>query len=399
MEIGQEFDFVIFGEHPAGLWAAKHLLGQGRRVLVIPFGVDSGANVLPKAVAKSFKIPEREWANRETNPIQVISGGRRVRVYPDLSSFLEELHFNYGKRLSPGETPPRELLRGLAYLVRGSETGPVLPDDWGAITGRLFETIYFEKEKNWVNQFMLDSLRKEGAVIAPPKSLKQIFIDRKSLVGVQLTSSPKVMSVRTGFINTHFDFVNQFINEPLAIKSAPIAWNFEMRFECGIEFLPKGLTNRLIYVQANSPILDITQESLGKFRMQTTFPLTQQSLDRGEQRRLAERMLRVAETLLPDLEYDLKKLTPDLRDSERATTVELPALFPFQELKRIPPNLLVYAAASALGFQTPIHGLFLTQLESNPKQGLWGAYQAVIQAFDILGRKELNSGLAKISLN
>ena len=58
MELNQEYDFAIIGEHPAGLWAAHHLIGLGKKVIVLPLGTENSMNVLPRKVAEVFQIPE-----------------------------------------------------------------------------------------------------------------------------------------------------------------------------------------------------------------------------------------------------------------------------------------------------------------------------------------------------
>lgn len=397
--LSPEYDFVVLGEHPAGLWAAKHLLGLGQKVLIIPMGAHSGVNVIPRAAASTFQIPEREFVSRELNPIQVIADGRRVKVMPTFVEFQEEIQFNYGKKLQSNEGPVPNLLRGLSYLVRGSETGPVFPDDWSFISSRLFDTVYFEKEKGWLVRTLLQDLRDLGASVTQTKNLRQVFVDKKMVVGIQLSGTSKMIPVKAALINAQFDLINQFFNEPLALHSSPISWNFEIQFECGLDFLPIGLTTRLIYVERDAPILDILHESPGKFRLKTTLPLNPESLDRGEQRRLAERMLKVAESLLPDLEYNIKKVVPDLRDPDRSMTVELPVLYPFQDLRRIPTELLNYASGSGFGFQTAHQNLYITQEEAYPRLGVWGGYQAAAQALEAYGKREQKLEFTKVSLD
>ena len=38
MDFLNHYDFVILGEHPAGLWAARHLLSLEKKVLILPLG-------------------------------------------------------------------------------------------------------------------------------------------------------------------------------------------------------------------------------------------------------------------------------------------------------------------------------------------------------------------------
>jgi len=177
-------------------------------------------------------------------------------------------------------------------------------------------------------------------------------------------------------VNTHLDYLNAFFSEPLPYSSRPLGWRFEIRFECSPEALPLGLTKRMIYVEGQAPILEIFQEKPGFFRLATTVPMHSYTLDRGEQRRLAARMLRVCETIIPDLEYNLKKVIPDLRDPDRSETVDLPALYPFQELKRIPSHILSFGSGAQSLPPNPMPGLWITHEEVNPKEAIWGAFEA-----------------------
>ncbi len=386
-----EYDCVIIGEHPAGLWAAKHLLGLGMTVLIIPTGTYGGGNVLPKKVAQSFNLIAR-------SALQTVTPDRRIHLFSDPQELKDEYRFNYGTELSPTSPPHPDFFRGMGYWVRGAETGPLLPDQWSGIYQKFFETIYFDEPAGFLEETLLQDLEKAGAFVAKEGYLRQIFTDRKSVVGVQLANTSQMISVKTLFANTHFDFINQFINEPLPIKSQPIGWNFEISFECSTDFLPIGLTPRMIYVQKDAPVLEIFQEWLGRFRLKTTVPFQDFTLDRGNQQRLASRMLKVCEDLLPDLQYNLKRVTPDLRDPERAISVELPAIYPFQTLSKIPPALLTYGSGIGLGFQTSVQGLFLSSDEANPREGLWGAYEAVLKALEVWAKRDQKPEISKLSL-
>ncbi|MBC7396175.1 MAG: hypothetical protein H7333_01935, partial [Bdellovibrionales bacterium] len=99
-----------------------------------------------------------------------------------------------------------------------------------------------------------------------------------------------------------------------------------------------------------------------------------------------------------DLQYNLKRVTPDLRDPERAISVELPTIYPFETLDKIPPALLTYGSGAGLGYQTSVQGLFLSSDEVNPREGLWGAYQAVLSALDSWAKREQKPELAQLSL-
>ncbi len=383
-------DCIIIGESPGGLWGAKQLLEKGMKVLILPTGTSRIIQALPKKIVDEFEIPVRYFIDREAFPLQVITRNRRFRVFPDEQSFKAEYQFNYGREFNPNTPPEADLYRGLAYWQKGAEAGPLFPDEWPLIQSRLIETIHFDRAPGLVEQWMLSYLEKKGATIAPPHRLKQIFVDKNKMVGVQLSETSKMIPAKSVWINTHFDYVNQFINEPLPMKSRPMAWVFEVQVECAIDFLPVGCTDRMVYIEAGAPPLEIEQESPGSFRLRTLFPMEEGSLDRGNQWRLATRMLRVMGGLFPDLEYNLKHSTPDLRDAEQAQKTELPALYPFDELRKIPSHLLCFGSDAGLGFQTPVSGLMITNSEAFPRQGIWGGFEAAQKAI-LDGEKAKNN--------
>ena len=222
-------DCIIIGESPGGLWGAKQLLDKGQKVWILPTGTTSVVQALPQKIVEEFESPARYRVDRELNPLQVLTQTRRFRVFPEPASFAAEYRFNYGRDFSEVIPPEVDLLRGLAFWQKGSEAGPVFPDEWPLIQSRLRDTIHFDRVPGFVEQWMLSYLEKKGATIASPHRLKQVFVDKNRVVGVQLSDTSKMIPAKSVWINTHFDFVNRFLNEPLTIKSRPMAWIFEVR--------------------------------------------------------------------------------------------------------------------------------------------------------------------------
>jgi hypothetical protein len=388
MELSSSYDFVILGENPAALWAARHLLALEQKVLILPMGHDSGMNIMPLKALDVFGLRAEEGANRSAHPMQVLFQGHRFRLGRSMDELKEEFNFHFGKDSAGKLEIPNELLRGMNYFIHGSETGPALPESWSQLSARYLETIYFEEEKGWLNRRLLKKLSEAGAHVARQSQLKQIFLDRKTFVGVQLAGTSRMIAAKNAILGAHFDYLKGFMNEPVSESSRPIGWNFDLRFECSPEALPLGMSTRMIHVEKDAPVLEIVQERVGRFRLSTHLPLQDRTLERGEQRRLAERMLKVCESLIPDLEYNLKSVSPDIRDPERVETVALPALYPFQDLHQIPMERLSYGVGSALGFQCSVNGLYLVGHEANPRDGVWGSFQAANQAIEHIAKKD-----------
>jgi hypothetical protein len=385
MEFSSHYDFVVFGEHPAGLWAALQLLEREKRVLILPLGKDSGLNAAPRSVFLDFGIPEINSSDAQ-NPTQILTPEKRFKIGSTLEEIESEYEFQFGEK--PGAQPSNEILRGLAYLARGAETGPVFSEDWKLWAQRALDTVYLEKDPGFLVRAMMRHLSEKGAHITKTGLLRQIFVDKNSLVGIQLEGASRMISARAGLVCVNYDYVKGFLNETLPARSEPIGWRFDMRFECSASALPAGLTSRMLYVESGAPILEILQESPGSFHLRTPLPLSEQSLGRSFQRRLCERMIKVCEGIIPDLEYNLRRVIPDLRDPEKTESIDLPRLFPFDDPHRIPLHHLFYSSNRNLGHQSPVQNLFVVSEESDPRSGLRGAYQAAIQMFESLNKRE-----------
>ena len=381
-----EYDGVVLGENPTGLWAAKQMITRGFKMLVICTGTSGLNHFLPKPVADDFKIKSARTV-RDLQPLQILTPAYRFRAFQNEEQFKQEFEFQFGKPLIFSERPDPSFLRGLAYWVRGAESGPVFAEEFSVLYSKFFETIYYDEEPGFVTQSLLQELEDLGAHIIRPGNLQRIFVDRKNFVGVQLANNTKMISVKQAFINTHLDFLNSFFSEPMQYVSQPLGWTYQIQFECAVDALPVGLTDRMIYVEENAPILEIFQERPGFFRLKTTLSFQDHTLDRTEQRRLATRMLKVCEGIIPDLEYNLKKITPDLRDPERAISVDLPAMYPFQDLRRVPSHLLTFASGGGAAPASPAQGMWVTHEEAIPKETLWGGFEAAksaLKAIDLL---------------
>jgi hypothetical protein len=93
-------------------------------------------------------------------------------------------------------------------------------------------------------------------------------------------------------------------------------------------------------------------------------------------------------------------VVPDLRDPEKTESVDLPRLYPFQDPHRIPLSKVFYGSSRSLGHQSSIQNLFIVSEESNPGVGMRGAYQAALQVFESLNKRDqVNHYLSSSHLN
>ena len=387
METPGNFDLVVIGEHPAALWVARQLLLREKKVLILPTGVQRGANAIPAKVAADFGWKERDLPDPGKQSLQVLTSGRRFSIRPEESAFEEECHFQFGKewKSSPHLS---SVLRGLAYFARGNDGPPVSTSDWDLWRDRALEMRYWDRESGYLGRKMLQSLADLGAKVAKPKQLKQIFLDRTTLVGVHLQGSSKMIPVRAGICAVPFGQIRAFSSEPVQASDGATGWVFETRFECSPDSLPAGIGSRMAFVDGDAPVLEVIHEGAGKFRMKTVCSMEERSFSRAFQRRLATRMLKACESFIPDLAYNLKGAVPDLRDPEKAEAVDLPVWFPFETSGQVPMDRLSFAGGAPAGLESPVSRLFLVNEESDPGDGIWGAFAAAEGALDAWSKLE-----------
>ncbi len=397
MDFFSQYDFVIIGEHPAALWAARKLLRSDLRVLILPLGHHSGANVLPRQALGDFDWNPSAWPDRDGDPIQVLSPGHRFRVVSDDEERKEEFKFHFGKDPASNVMASPEFFRGLRCLQLGRDPGVAF--DPGAAGMELLNqvngTVYHDGESGWVTRRLLSRLEEWGAHVARPGQLRRIFLDRKNFVGVQLLGTSRMVAARYGILACQLDHLRSMMSEDLDLRSKPSGWTFDVRFECAPDVIPPGLGTRMLVVESGAPVLEVLREGKGQFRLRITLPMSESTLARDEQRRIAERMLAVCQKLIPDLEYNLRKVVPDVRDPERAETVDLPRLHPFDDLSRIPLERLVYDETSSLPLETGVPNLFLIGEESLPSAGIHGGFEVAKRMFDLLAKREQRPDLAQ----
>jgi len=379
-ELFSHYDFILIGDHPAALWGARLLLERGAKVLAVPMGTDRARALAPRFALESLDIPERDWPNREADPIQILTPDRRFRVLSSWEALQQECAFVDGSDPASFESLNPQFVRGLAYLDRGAETGPVSAADWKTISRRLNETVYFEKPASWLKERFLDQLRKLGGHVLPNGHLTRIFIERKTVVGIQVEGSSSMITASRVVAACNWTLIQRLIGETILPRSNPSGWIFEARFKVSKEAIPVGLTSHMLWVQAGSPVIEIEAVNdgglSGEFVLRTTLPFADHTLERIEQRKTSQRLLKVMEKIIPDLEYNLSRVYPDIRDPERTEQVDLVEMYPFHSLNQIPSSRLVYRAPG-LGHETAISGLGLAYEESDPQMGERGAYRSM----------------------
>jgi hypothetical protein len=372
-EIFSHYDFIVIGDHPAGLWGAKILLEKGLKVLVIPMATERARAYAPRFALDGLEIDDRDTVNREADPIQILTPNARFRVFPTPEALREEIGF-----VCDGK-PNSELARGMTFLLRGCEVEQT--EDFNVLSQRLNEMVYFQKPGTWLKQKFLAMISRMGGHVLPEYQLKRIFIEKRSFVGLQVDHSSSMITAERVLISSNWDLIHGLMSEQGDTRSRPSGWSFELKLKVSEEVVPVGLTTQMLWVQDQAPTIEIEHLKRGEFSMITTMPFQDSSLDRTQQRKVAQRLLRVMSQIIPDLEYNLNWVSPDIRDPERTEQVDLVKLYPYYSLGDIPQSKWRYASSGVgLGTHSEISKISFAYEEAFPRLGEWGAYLAVQQA-------------------
>lgn len=383
--VHSNYDFVIFGEHPAALWGGVLALEAGFKVLVAPFGATTAKTIIPKFAAEKLGVQ----VSRQEDPIQILTSDRRFRLGEDMESWSAEHEFCFNQPIDPVMGPRADVMRGFAYLYRGAETGPAVSQSWSEVANRVTQTVFLSDQQPELKKTCFNLITQKGGTILPDASVEQIFVERKRFVGVQLHGKSHVITVEQGIFSAPLPYLQPLLNidgrhEMLKLKSRPLGWHFEIQIQISPDAIPPGLTSRMIYVQKGAPIVDIRhltrEKAPGRFRLRVTLPFDESSLKRPEQRRIAQRLVRLMSELIPDFSYNVREVIPEIRDPERTEVEELPKLYPFETLDHIPLSRLIYGVPG-IGWKTPVQGLGIASDEADPSLGEWGPYRAIQSIF------------------
>ena len=378
---------MVFGTHPAALWAAGHLLSFEKKVLLIPLADpgNAGIRAIPRGVLDAFHPGESARAGMTPVPVQILTSSRRFKIGDSPEAMARERVFQFGSSRKPGDDP--ELMRGLRHVSGVCAPGFRTAWSWEESVRTVLSLVQLDPSRADPARMMVEALVERGAHLAKPGQLRRIFVDQNTFVGVQLGDRSKMISALAGFNGARSETLAPLMSEGGGAPPAAAGWWFEMRFECEASAVPAGVTRRMIHVEGEAPVLEFHREGEGVFVMRTVLPLDEASLDRGFQRRLCERMMKVASRIIPDLEYNVRKMVPDLRDVERAERFELPSLFPYRSPGDIPAARKLAGKPSEGGVRQGLVNLHSINDEVLPEQGVPGPYRSVIEWFETQSKK------------
>lgn len=372
-----EYDWMIFGSHPSLCWLAEELARLEERVLFIPMIQQSeNRNWLPRGLQLPQELLELE-------PIQILTDHEVFRLYETSEAFDQEwlrvtgCLWNQETIANPAFSA---LVQGIGFLSRGHDFATSRLEDARQFKEKLL-TIRYAKATSarQVETYMHTQLEQKGVHVARNHKLQRILLEGKRIKGLQFAGSSTMLGTQQAVLGINWDWVSSYFHPAFSSKviSSPLGWRFSVEFEMSQDLLPEGLTSKMIYAQAFAPAIEISRDggALNQWKLTTVLPFHAVTLARDYQRKMAQRMFKVAQKVFPYLEYSLKNMKPNLKDIDFAETVDLVEMYPFRELSEVHPSLLVYGG-EGVGVVSPIQGLYMAYGESYPKLGEWSSYFA-----------------------
>ena len=392
------YDWIVFGDHLAGLWFSSVLASAGLKIAVIPTLTDSNlsGNHLrePNWFPDFLELPGLDSAH----DIQVLTPDRRFRLQRERDALDREFKETFGSKigLSDYDHPRlKDFVRGMAFLFRNHDYGAVLADDWDWVLKFAPRQRYCSEGRHGARRRWVKEAEKLGVRILEDHRCQKIFIDRKGFKGVQLLGSSSVITGSAALLTVNWDWIQNLFSDPdgsdrgsafdRGFRSDPLGWWYTFEFEMPTESIPDSVSTKMVFSEAGSPSVEIeriaSRRSDGSelWLARTLLPFQSFTLGREYQLKVAQRLFCLLQTIFPFIEYSATRLHPDIRDPERVESVDLVKLYPFRDLAHVPHALLAYGPSRRgknLGNRSPVPNCFLAYPESFPRFGEWGVYHA-----------------------
>jgi len=222
-------DFLFRGAHPAFFWAASLLKQKGKSVAILPEPGAHSWELFPSEVLGMLGI-EGLKTDRDQNPIQILTKKCRFGIFNDLDFTKKDFSF------CTGDSPAPELNRGLSFYAKGS--------DYPAVFGENSSDL------------LIDAHRMEHFDL-PAKIIQTKAIEHLKSIGVHFLT----------------DDHNLPIAEQTIVLDISRAQVFRTRFEFTVprKNLPVGATNRMLFVEKNSPLIELNYRD-GILQFRTLLP-------------------------------------------------------------------------------------------------------------------------------
>lgn len=373
-QVLDHYDWIIIGDHPGALSASLSLIDAGLSVLVVPN--------LEEENRQAIHLEESNWcpeflAPEGLDPVQILTPDRRFKVLSSEADFQSEWKEVFGVNSNPSEIHQKkyqDLAKGLSFIYRGHDLSVPMNDDFKRCLLKAREQRYFPGGKTALKRYLKNKIIKNGGQVLEHERCQQIFVDGKGFKGIQLHGASKMITAQAGIVAMYWESAKLLLSQAQSLKSDPKAWWFTFQFQIPEEMVPLGATTKMIFADHAAPAVEIEQKG-AVWIARTLVPFSESSLEREFQRKTAQRIFKLLESIFPFIEYGASDLNPDLKDPERVESYDLVQLYPFRDLAHIPASLLAFGG-NGLGHQLPFANLFLAHDESYPTYGEWAGYHS-----------------------
>jgi len=204
------------GSHPAFFWTAALLKAKGKSVAIIHEPELPSWEYFPTEVLSFLGLTDLK-TDRDHNPIQILSRKSRLGIFGDLEFTLKDFKF------CAGNSPAPELNRGISFYAKSSDYPVVFGESSSELLAAAHRMDYFEKPAEFIKAKVTETLRQLGVVVLDD--------DRNLPIADQTV----VLDLsRAKIFRTKFEFT-------LPLKT-----------------LPEGASNRMLFVERNSPLIEMT---------------------------------------------------------------------------------------------------------------------------------------------
>jgi hypothetical protein len=244
-----------------------------------------------------------------------------------------------------------------------------------------------------------------GAHYPEGHSCRRIFVENKTLLGVQLAGVGKMIGIRGAVSGASFDHVSSYFSfsrddgyRNLKVPPRPKGWRFTVALSVHEEAIPPGMNRRAIWKEEGSPCLEIEVADPEEFRLgtktgkliflRTVLPYTAETLEPSYQKTVAARMFRKLSELFPFLEYHVTRIFPDFRLDSEQSVLDFKETYGFFSLKEIPDRLRCHGQQPGMEISSGIQNLFVASNESYPAWGTFGGMIAGIESIHSFSSEE-----------
>jgi len=347
--IENRYDAVITGPNLMGVWAALRMAESGQRVLLL--GGESRCK--PFISTRNGQLIDFE------NRIILQELGHEDGARSISEAQFQVVTQNSRIKVDGPATYDADSIRGLNYLYRGHDARLLLASEVDTAQALVSGLGVLPIGKFRLCETWMKRAESAGVTVLKTSSLSRVFLEKQHLVGIQVEGDGKMVSTRKLLVSSDLSSLAAQIHQTASSTSGkkkqlplPLGWKFSIGLSVREDAIPAGAPQSFLLASANAPTIEVEWSSPAVYGLsdsgqriiflRTALPLQQQTLDREYQRKIAQRLLAALARVFPFLEYNLIRMLPDVRDHEQAEQLDLPEAYPFQDVSRIPYELLIW---------------------------------------------------------